>query len=141
MIKSDLTKGTISVFRGGVEKHTWKYKEFITAKQFRPVMELQQKIQKLEKEEISVTQEEEKKLDIDWFNTVCSVGLEEPLNFDSASDILSTVELRSLSMEVFSFLLNWSSTEEAKQFATSIEEIKKKEETPSQNSPKLPSKT
>jgi len=136
MIKSDLTKGTIYVERGGVLKHTWHYKDFVTAKAFRPVMELQQEIAAIEKEEKTVTPEEEKELDLKWFNTVCQIGLEEPLNFESACEILSTVELRALAMEVFSFLLNWSSTEEAKLYAISFEEMQKKKDKPSTSSQK-----
>ena len=65
-------------------------------------------------------------LNIEFYNKATTLGLENPIPFEEALDILTVAELTKLSEEILIFLVNWSSIEAVKQYAQQLSETTKK---------------
>lgn len=126
-VETDYENACIVVKRGDKVVKTFVFKDFVSAKQFKPVNELRNELVLLTQAKKIDTDKLEAK-NIEFFNKVTKVALKESLDFDSAAEILTTAELGNFAEECLIFLVNWSSTEAVKQFAIQYQETTKKEE-------------
>ena len=120
-VEVDYDKGQIYIKRKGEIYKTYKFKEFVSAKQFEPVVDLQVQLQKIDQDKERVSDKEEIELDKQWFELVTSIAFIDSLTRDEAMDIMTNSEMRALASEAFIFLQNWSSTEEAKLFSERLQ--------------------
>ena len=133
-VETDYKEGVLKVVRKGVIFKEWKFKEFVAAKQFKPIVDLQIELQKIEQQKKTVSDEEERQLDTKWYELVTTTGLVNPLSYAEAEEVLTNSEMRFVASEVFVFLQNWSSIEEARLFSKRLQEAQSKGETPSKDS-------
>ena len=125
MIETNYQDGELLVKRGDKIVQTFKFKDFVSAKQFQPINELRNKLVKLATgKDTKTTEEQAEKLNIDFYTKITALGLENPLTYDQASEILTVAELGKLSEEVLIFLVNWSSIEAVKLYAKALPETK-----------------
>ena len=125
MIETHYQDGELLVKRGDKTVQTFKFKDFVSAKQFQPINELRNKLVKLATgKDTKTTEEQAEKLNIDFYTKITTLGLENPLSYDQASEILTVAELGKLSEEVLIFLVNWSSIEAVKLYANQLPETK-----------------
>ena len=125
MIETNYQDGELLVKRGDKIIKTFKFKDFVSAKQFQPINELRNKLVKLATgKDTKTTEEQAEKLNIDFYTKITALGLENPLTYDQASEILTVAELGKLSEEVLIFLVNWSSIEAVKLYANQLPETK-----------------
>ena len=125
MIETNYQDGELLVKRGDKIVQTFKFKDFVSAKQFQPINELRNKLVKLATgKDTKTTEEQAEKLNIDFYTKITALGLENPLSYDQASEILTVAELGKLSEEVLIFLVNWSSIEAVKLYAKALPETK-----------------
>ena len=125
MIETNYQDGELLVKRGDKIVQTFKFKDFVSAKQFQPINELRNKLVKLATgKDTKTTEEQAEKLNIDFYTKITALGLENPLSYDQASEILTVAELGKLSEEVLIFLVNWSSIEAVKLYANQLPETK-----------------
>jgi len=125
MIETNYQDGELLVKRGEETVKTFKFKDFVSAKQFQPINELRNKLVKLATgKDTKTTEEQAEKLNIDFYTKITALGLENPLTYDQASEILTVAELGKLSEEVLIFLVNWSSIEAVKLYAKALPETK-----------------
>ena len=125
MIETNYQDGELLVKRGDKIVQTFKFKDFVSAKQFQPINELRNKLVKLGTgKDTKTTEEQAEKLNIDFYTKITALGLENPLTYDQASEILTVAELGKLSEEVLIFLVNWSSIEAVKLYAKALPETK-----------------
>jgi hypothetical protein len=127
MIETDYINGQLLVKRGDDVIKTFTFKDFISAKQFQPINNLRNKLIRIATGVDTETNEEDvDQLNIDFYNKATSLGLENPMSFDEASEILTVAELAKLSEEILIFLVNWSSIEAVKLYAQQLSETTKK---------------
>ena len=124
-IEIDFDKAKLFIKRSGAIFAEYKFKDLVTAKEFEPIVELQVYLKKIEDEKEKVSDEREKELDVEWFELVTTTGLVSPPTYSKAQEILTNLEMRTIASEVFIFLQNWSSIEEAKLFKKQLQEIQK----------------
>lgn len=125
MIETNYQDGELLVKRGDKTVQTFKFKDFVSAKQFQPINDLRNKLVKLATgKDTKTTEEQAEKLNIDFYTKITALGLENPLSYDQASEILTVAELGKLSEEVLIFLVNWSSIEAVKLYAKALPETK-----------------
>ena len=125
MIETNYQDGELLVKRGDKTVQTFKFKDFVSAKQFQPINDLRNKLVKLATgKDTKTTEEQAEKLNIDFYTKITALGLENPLSYDQASEILTVAELGKLSEEVLIFLVNWSSIEAVKLYANQLPETK-----------------
>mgnify|MGYP003647693559 FL=1 len=126
MIETDYINGQLLVKRGDKVVNTFKFKEFVSAKQFKPVNDLRNKLVRLANgQDTKTTEAEADEINIEFYTKTTTIGLENPMSFEDACDILTVAELAKLSEEILIFLVNWSSIEAVKQYAQqSLETIK-----------------
>jgi hypothetical protein len=122
MIETDYINGALLVKRGDEVIKTFTFKEFVSAKQFQPINELRNKLVR-----IASGQDMES---TEFYNKATTLGLENPIPFEEALEILTVAELGKLSEEILIFLVNWSSIEAVKQYAQQLSETTKKETKP-----------
>ena len=121
MIETNYQDGELLVKRGDKIVQTFKFKDFVSAKQFQPINELRNKLIKLATgKDTKTTEEDAEKLNVDFYTKITALGLENPLSYDQASEILTVAELSKLSEEVLIFLVNWSSIEAVKLYAKAL---------------------
>lgn len=121
MIETNYQDGELLVKRGDKIVQTFKFKDFVSAKQFQPINELRNKLVKLATgKDTKTTEEDAEKLNVDFYTKITALGLENPLSYDQASEILTVAELSKLSEEVLIFLVNWSSIEAVKLYAKAL---------------------
>jgi hypothetical protein len=130
MIETDYINGALIVKRGDNVIKTFTFKDFVSAKQFQPINELRNKLIKVANGKDNKTEDEIDKMNLDFYNKATTIGLENPIPFNEAMDLLTVVELGKLSEEILIFLVNWSSIEAVKQFAQQLSETTKKETKP-----------
>jgi hypothetical protein len=131
MIETDYINGQLLVKRGDKVVNTFKFKEFVSAKQFKPVNDLRNKLVRLANgQDTKTTEAEADEINIEFYTKTTTIGLENPMSFEDACDILTVAELAKLSEEILIFLVNWSSIEAVKQYAQQLPEIIKKETKP-----------
>jgi len=133
-VEVDYDKCEVNIKRNNKIVYSWKFKEFINAKQFQPIVDLQIELSKIDSNKKQVSDEEEKALDKRWFELVTSTGFENSPTHEEALEMMTSNEMRMMASEVFIFLQNWSSTEEARLFNKLLQETKKNEPKPSQTS-------
>lgn len=130
MIESDYDNACIYLKRNGDIIKTFSFKEFVSAKSFKPVNELRQKMASVAAGKTILTEEESKSLDSTFYDLVTKTAFTNPLPFEDAMELMTTVEVGSLAEETLIFLINWSSIEAVKQYAKQLLETKKKESQP-----------
>jgi hypothetical protein len=131
MIETDYINGQLLVKRGDKVVNTFKFKEFVSAKQFKPVNDLRNKLVKLANgQDVKTTEQEADEINIEFYTKTTNIGLENPMSFEDACEILTVAELAKLSEEILIFLVNWSSIEAVKQYAQQLSETTKKETKP-----------
>jgi hypothetical protein len=131
MIETDYINGQLLVKRGDKVVNTFKFKEFVSAKQFKPVNDLRNKLVRLANgQDTKTTEAEADEINIEFYTKTTTIGLENPMSFEDACDILTVAELAKLSEEILIFLVNWSSIEAVKQYAQQSLETTKKETKP-----------
>ena len=81
-------------------------------------------------QDTKTTEAEADEINIEFYTKTTTIGLENPMSFEDACDILTVAELAKLSEEILIFLVNWSSIEAVKQYAQQLPEIIKKETKP-----------
>ena len=127
MIETDYINGQLLVKRGDKVVNTFKFKEFVSAKQFKPVNDLRNKLVRLANgQDTKTTEAEADEINIEFYTKTTTIGLENPMSFEDACDILTVAELAKLSEEILIFLVNWSSIEAVKQYAQQLLETTKK---------------
>jgi len=134
-VEVDYENGQIFIKRNEEIVKTYKFKEFVSAKDFQPVVDLQVRLQRIEQDKDTVTDEEEIALDKEWFELVTTIAFIEAPTREKAMNEMTNSEMRALASEAFIFLQNWSSTEEAQLFSKQLQETVKnvpKPSTPSQ---------
>ena len=124
MIETNYQDGELLVKRGEEIIKTFKFKDFVSAKQFQPVNELRSKLISIANGKTVKTEAEVDKMNIEFYTKVTTIGLENPMSFIEISDIVTISELAKVSEEVLIFLVNWSSIDAVKQYAKSLPEIK-----------------
>jgi len=128
MIETDYINGQLLVKRGDKVVNTFKFKEFVSAKQFKPVNDLRNKLVRLANgQDTKTTEAEADEINIEFYTKTTTIGLENPMSFEDACDILTVAELAKLSEEILIFLVNWSSIEAVKQYAQQLPETIQKE--------------
>jgi len=128
MIETDYINGSLIVKRGDKIIKTFIFKDFVSAKQFKPVNDLRNKLVRLANgTDTTTTDVEADKINIDFYTKTTEIGLENPMSFDDACDILTVAEISKLSEEILIFLVNWSSIEAVKQYAQQSLETTKNE--------------
>lgn len=135
-VEVNYDKGEIYIKRKNEIVKTYKFKDLVNAKQFEPVVDLQVKLQKIDKEQTKVSDEEEIELDKKWFELITSTAFIDAPTREQAMNEMTNSEMRALASEAFVFLQNWSSTEEAKLYSEQLQAITKKEPKPSEISQK-----
>jgi len=131
MIETDYINGQLLVKRGDKVVKTFVFKDFVSAKQFQPINELRNKLVRVASgQDIKSTDEEIDKMNTEFYEKATTLGLENPLPFEEALDILTVAELGKLSEEILIFLVNWSSIEAVKQYATQLAVTTKNETKP-----------
>ena len=131
MIETDYINGSLIVKRGDKVVKTFIFKDFVSAKQFKPVNDLRNKLVRLANgTDTTTTDVEADKINIDFYTKTTVIGLENPMSFDDACDILTVAEISKLSEEILIFLVNWSSIEAVKQYAQQSLVTTKKETKP-----------
>ena len=131
MIETDYINGQLLVKRGDKVVNTFKFKEFVSAKQFKPVNDLRNKLVRLANgQDTKTTEAEADEINIEFYTKTTTIGLENPMSFEDACDILTVAELAKLSEEILIFLVNWSSIEAVKQYAQQLSGTTKKETKP-----------
>jgi len=130
-VEVDYGKCEVNVKRDNKIVYSWKFKEFVSAKQFQPIIDMQVELAQIESQKKIVTDDEEKNLDKQWFELVTTTGFINPPTHEEAMNMMTATEMRMMASEVFIFLQNWSSTEEAKLFNERLQETGKKEVKPS----------
>lgn len=131
MIETDYINGALLVKRGDEVIKTFTFKEFVSAKQFQPINELRNKLIRIASgQDMESTEEDVDKLNEEFYNKATTLGLENPIPFEEALEILTVAELGKLSEEILIFLVNWSSIEAVKQYAQQLSETTKKETKP-----------
>jgi hypothetical protein len=125
MIETDYINGALIVKRGDKVVKTFTFKDFVSAKQFQPINELRNKLVKVANGEEKLPDEDVDKLNLDFYNKATTLGLENPLPWEEAIELLTVAELGKLSEEILIFLVNWSSIEAVKQYATQLAETLK----------------
>ena len=126
MIETDYINGALIVKRGDKVVKTFTFKDFVSAKQFQPINELRNKLVKVANGEEKLPDEDVDKLNLDFYNKATTLGLENPLPWEEAIELLTVAELGKLSEEILIFLVNWSSIEAVKQYAQQLSETTKK---------------
>jgi hypothetical protein len=130
MIETDYINGALIVKRGDKVVKTFTFKEFVSAKQFKPVNELRNKLVRIANGQSDQTDEEIDALNLSFYTQATEIGLENPLPYEEAMDLLTVAELGKLSEEILVFLVNWSSIEAVKQYAQQLSEIQKNDTKP-----------
>jgi len=125
MIEPDYDNAALLLKRGDKVIQTFKFKEFVSAKQFKPVNVLRNELVEVSQGKKEMTPSELEAVEKKFYTECTSIALENPIPFDEAMDIMTTAELGSLSEEILIFLTNWSSTEAVKQFAKRLAETEK----------------
>ena len=120
MIETDYINGSLIVKRGDKVIKTFKFKDFVSAKQFKPVNDLRSKLIKVANGSDVKTEAEVDKMNIEFYTKVTTIGLENPMTFTDVSDIVTIAELAKISEEVLIFLVNWSSIDAVKQYAQQL---------------------
>ena len=127
MIKTDYDNASIQLFRNEHVLRTFNFKEFVSAKSFKPVNDVRNKLVLASKSTEPRTEEEIEKLNIEFYTTVINIGLANPIPYDEAMELMTTNEIGQFAEEVFIFLISWSSTEAVKQYAKLLSETTKNE--------------
>mgnify|MGYP006892408546 CR=1 FL=1 len=130
MIETDYINGQLLVKRGDKVVKTFTFKDFVSAKQFQPINKLRNELVAIANGESKKTEDEIDKINLDFYNKATTLGLDNPLPWEEAIDILTVAELGKLSEEILIFLVNWSSIEAVKLYATQLSEMEKKETKP-----------
>jgi hypothetical protein len=130
MIETDYINGALIVKRGETVVKTFTFKDFVSAKQFQPINELRNKLVRIANGEEKKTEEEVDDLNLSFYTQATAIGLENPLPWEEAIELLTVAELGKLSEEILIFLVNWSSIEAVKQYAQQLSEIQKKDKKP-----------
>lgn len=126
MIETDYINGALLVKRGDKVVKTFTFKDFVSAKQFQPINELRNKLVRIANgQDVESTDEDIDKLNIEFYTQATQLGLENPIPFEEALELLTVAELTKLSEEILIFLVNWSSIEAVKQYATQLAETTK----------------
>ena len=127
MIEPDYANGCIYLKRGDKIERAFNFKEFVSAKQFEPVQAMRNKLVKASKGLITLTETEADNLDLNFYSIVTQTAFTNALPYDEAINIMTTAEVGELAEETLIFLINWSSIEAVKRYASQIAETKKKE--------------
>lgn len=130
MIETDYANAALLIKRGDKVTQTFKFKEFVSAKDFKPVNDLKNKLMAIARGDIKVTEKKAGEMDIEFYELVVNTALTNPMSYEDATNIMTTPEIGSLAENVIIFLMTWSSTEAVKQFAKQLAEIEKKEPQP-----------
>lgn len=136
MIKEDYANGQLLVQRSGKTVHTFKFVEICTARKFEEVTKQRNLLAKIARGEKKVDEAKMREEEIKFYDLVTQSGLENPLDYESALDTFTPAELGALTEEVYSFLINFSSIDEVKQYASRLAEIEKKEKKAQKSSQK-----
>ena len=127
MIETDYINGQLLVKRGDEIVKTFIFKDFVSAKQFKPINELRNKLVKLASgQDTKTTEEEADKMNTEFYTKATTIGLENPMSLDDISEIITVAELSKLSEEILIFLVNWSSIEAVKQYGQQLSETPKR---------------
>jgi len=136
MIEQDYVNGQLLLKRNDKVIKTYKFKEFVSAKQFKPVNILRNELVKVSQGTKDATQKQVDLIERKFYDSCTSVALSNPTPFDEALEIMTHAELGQLSEEILIFLLNWSTIEAVKAFGKQLAETKTKEEKPTTDSQK-----
>jgi len=126
MIETDYKNGCLLIKRGDKVVKTFTFKEFVSAKQFKPVNKLRNELMQIANGKKDSTQEQVDKLEKKFYDESTSISLENPITHEEAMEIMTVAEISKLSEEILVFLVNWSSIEAVKQYATSLAETPQK---------------
>ena len=127
MIETDYINGALLVKRSDKVIKTFTFKDFVSAKQFQPINELRNKLIRIANgQDVESTDKDIDDLNIEFYNKATTLGLENPIPFEEALEILTVAVLTKLSEEILIFLVNWSSIEAVKQYAQQLSETTKK---------------
>ena len=125
MIETDYVNGALLIKRGDKTVKTFTFKDFVSAKQFKPVNVLRNELVKISQGKKDVTQAQVDKLEKEFYDKCTSISLTNPIPHAEAMEIMTTAELEKLSEEILIFLVNWSSIEAVKQYASQLVETEK----------------
>jgi len=129
-VKTDYENACVVIERNDKVVNKYNFKDFVSAKQFKPVNDLRNKLVEMTKDESKSDLKKLEKINIDFFNEVTKVALKEELDYEKACEIMTSAELSGFAEELLIFLVNWSSTEAVKQFAKQYQETTEKEAKP-----------
>jgi hypothetical protein len=130
MIEQDYDNGCLLLKRGDKVIKTFTFKEFVSAKQFKPVNKLRNELIEISQGRKNLTQLQVDKVEKDFYEQTSTVGLENPLSYDEALNIMTIAEISNLSEQVLIFLANWSSIDEVKAYAKRVSETAKNDTSP-----------
>ena len=89
MIETDYINGSLIVKRGDKVVKTFIFKDFVSAKQFKPVNDLRNKLVRLSNgTDVTTSEADADQINIDFYTKTTAIGLENPMSFDDACDIL-----------------------------------------------------
>jgi hypothetical protein len=130
MIEQDYDNGCLLLKRGDKVIKTFTFKEFVSAKQFKPVNKLRNELIEISQGRKNLTQLQVDKVEKDFYEQTSTVGLENPLSYDETLNIMTIAEISNLSEQVLIFLANWSSIDEVKAYAKRVSETAKNDTSP-----------
>jgi len=119
VVKTDHVNANVLVERGGKVIHTFNFNEFVPAKDIKPINNLRTEIAHLTTNP-KTTQKELDSAEKKYFETIMSKAVTNPISHEDALLKFSLPEINQISEEVLIFLINWSSTEEVKAYASSL---------------------
>jgi hypothetical protein len=120
-VETDYNNANILVKRGDTTIHSFTYKEFVPASEIKKINDIKNVIAKIYKKEANdEVQAELEKAEADYFNTILSIAVENPIPHEQALEKFSLPEINAISEEAYIFLVTWSSTEGVKQYGQSL---------------------
>jgi len=125
MIVPDYENGKLLIKRGDKTIHSFTFKDFVSAEQFKPVNKLRNELVAIAQGKKEVSQTELEKQEKKFYDQATTIGLENPMPMNEALKLMTTAEMGQLSEEILIFLVNWSSIEEVKQYALQLAETQK----------------
>lgn len=124
MVTVDYGNGTITI-----RDIILKFRNVVTAKEIRPVMEMKEKNSEMEAsgEINSLSEAQINDIENKWFATVIPCAIQDE-TLDSLESKLSLGEIREVCANAYIFLWRFGTTAEAKQYNDILTEMRKKNE-------------
>ena len=117
-VETDYHNGKIIVKRGDDIIYTFEFVDFAPASKIKDINVIKQKIRNVYKNP-DAKQEELDILEKEYFVKMMSIAVKNPISYEEAIDKFTLPEVNGITEEALIFLVNWSTMEAVKQYASS----------------------